>query len=319
MLKSRDLDRFELTYIGLVVWLGLIVLATATFRGHGSPLISRYLTNYTLLVIVQGLAFSWIKPKKWADGALVLWSGIILLCLGFATVKVVKRTLVPRADLVELQSEIVRHYLSTDNPQVLHGAPIHDLPYPSPSVLTERWRHASIREFLPAKIRTAEQIAPTISILPDGIPTTSHPVIAISPRHEQTEAWRWQSDPQQDESGRFLRFKINGALGDPEAALSMRLVTQNESIEITPDGAARNRWKPINVWRPAGTWWIEIEDNDSLAHVAVTAPVELGIGSWAAGKLIKYHLWWLSLGSTLLFTGVLIALASSSDLPKSSD
>jgi hypothetical protein len=60
-----------------------------------------------------------------------------------------------------------------------------------------------------------------------------------------------------------------------------------------------------------GEWWIELEDSDSLERVALTAPVELGRLSWAAEKLIKYHLWWLSAGLGCVVLGSLLMPTST--------
>jgi hypothetical protein len=80
-------------------------------------------------------------------------------------------------------------------------------------------------------------------------------------------------------------------------------------VHIIPDGSARNRWKTINVFRPPGEWWLEIEDNDSLDQIAITSPVELGVISWLAEKTIKHHFWAITLGLLFVIGGFLARIA----------
>ena len=85
----------------------------------------------------------------------------------------------------------------------------------------------------------------------------------------------------------------------------MRVVSDAWGVTVEPDGPAPNRWKTINVIRPPGEWWIELSDRDSIASVALTAPVELGWLSWGTEKAIKYHLWFMSIGLALILGGLL--------------
>ncbi|GAB5560397.1 MAG: hypothetical protein SynsKO_20440 [Synoicihabitans sp.] len=301
--RRKTLQQFEVSFLGVVVWLGLIVVATAAYRGHGSPLVSRYLTNYTLLVMAQGVALTLLPHLKWGRGALAVWAIVTTFALISSVGPLLERNLRPRSSLVDRQESVVREYLWSGNPRAILEAPVRDLPYPSASVLVQRWSHENIRSVLPAAVRAPVAVTESMPTVPDSLPASPHPVLVASPQAAQTESWIWQSPRQSDEASRFLRFKISGALGDPESAMTMKLVSDTESFEVVPDGAARNRWKTINVWRPKGEWWIEIEDSDSLEYIAISPPVELGTLSWAVEKFIKYHLWWLSLGGALLVAG----------------
>lgn len=308
LLWRTDISVFDRTYLGVVLWLLITLLATAVFRGHGSPLISRYLTNYALLVLVQGMVWTFLRPSKVTHTGLVLWAVLILAALATSLKPTWKHILVHREEEMQQQERTLRDYFTTGNPRPILEAPASTLPYPSGPVLIERWRYPSIQNLMPAAVRAPAVIASETNPETVQLPPSEYPLLTVSPTQRQTEPWLWQSERQSADSQRFLRFKINGGLGDPESALSMRLVSDTESVDVIPEGSARNRWRTINVFRPAGEWWIELEDNDSLEHIALTAPVELGAISWAVEKAIKYHLWWLSLGAVLLLAGGLISL-----------
>jgi hypothetical protein len=59
----------------------------------------------------------------------------------------------------------------------------------------------------------------------------------------------------------------------------------------------------VNVFRPAGEWWLEATAPDPGAWFAFTEPVEVGRWTWAAEKLLKYHF-------VILAAGVVLILAS---------
>ncbi|MGY8720200.1 MAG: hypothetical protein ACKVI3_20750, partial [Verrucomicrobiia bacterium] len=182
---------------------------------------------------------------------------------------------------------------------------------PSAAVLNDRWGHDVIQQIMPAAVRAPLKIDGDKSPVPTEIPLSLYPVMAASPAGSQTESWMWRSKRYSAETLRFLRFRINGGLGDPESALTMRLVSDSSVVEVIPEGSARNRWKTINVLRPPGEWWIELEDNDNLEHIALTSPVELGVISWAVEKAIKYHLWWMSLSGVLLLGALVTTILPS--------
>jgi hypothetical protein len=307
-LKRENISSFDRVWVALVVWTVFTALAAAVFRGQNSPLISRYLTGYTVLVIVQGIAWIKIFGPRWSRVGIPVWAAVVVIALVASFDDLTKQKLDPIALRREQNENVVRDYLRSKDATVLTTADPRSLPYPSALALHGYWKHESIRAVMPAAVRPPllpYEINDSAHLLPES----GLMVAAASPTGPQTSAWIWRSSPQPEDSARFVRFKFTGGLGDPEAALHLRLVTHATSVHIIPDGSARNRWKTINVFRPPGEWWLEIEDNDSLDQIAITSPVELGVISWLAEKTIKHHFWAITLGLLFVIGGFLARIA----------
>lgn len=305
ILRKRKIAPIEAVFLGMGVWLLLTVVATAWLRGHGSPLISRYLTTYYLLVVVQGLALSWKFQRPWQHLLFAGW--IIGMATGLigATAATIEKRLPGLAERAQTSEAVMRDYFAQGDEARLRESPAQDLPYPSAEVLIERWQHDSIRGLMPAAVRRPIMPVPAAHSVKDELPPPPYPIIASSPLGKQTESWTWRSERQSADALPVLRFRFNGGLGDPETALRMRVMSDDEVVDVVPDGPARQRWKTVNVMRPAGEWWIEIEDSDAVDRLAITAPVELGWFSWGAEKLIKFHFWWINAGVIVFIIGAL--------------
>lgn len=308
ILRRDTMDTAQRVILGMIVWMTLTVLATAWLRGNGSPLISRYLTTYYFLIAFQGIALAWSAERTWQKLLFVGWCGVVWAGLWQATSATVDRRLPAIADRMAQSENVIREYLGSGDAAVLQSVPNSLLPYPSSQVLAERWKHASIQALMPAAIRKPLALTFEEPSAATELPAPPYPIIAASPISGQTEPWFWRSERQPDSAMPVLRFRFNGGLGDPETALKLRVVSDASSVEVIPDGPARQRWKTINVMRPSGEWWIEIEDSDTLDRIALTAPVELGWFSWGSEKLIKFHFWWLSAGAIIAVIGLLEAL-----------
>ncbi|MCF3652115.1 hypothetical protein [Synoicihabitans lomoniglobus] len=309
LIRQRERAAFEREYLGIAAWVTLIVVATVVYRYHGAILSSRYLDQFSFGLILQGVALAWLPlAKKWRTSLMVVWT----MAVGFALVQITERlersTLPTYKARVDQQETHVRHYLATQDPSYLRDKGMHDLPHPSGELLFQRWQHRGIQLMMPAAVREPVPIPAASNDVLNGLPPPTYPVIAASPAGTQTEPWTWRSPPMPDNTLPVLRFRFTGALGDPDAALSMRIVSAEGDVTVRPDGPARGRWRTINVFRPAGEWWIELTDADTLESFALTAPVEMGWLSWATEKLLKFHVWILSAGLTLVGGGLLGAV-----------
>ena len=316
-LKRKSISSFDRVWIGIVIWTVFTALATAIFRGQNSPLISRYLTGYSVLVIVQGIAWLKILGPRWSGVGVAVWGVVVVTALIASFDHIRDQKLDPYTERMAQSESVVRKYLESQNATALTVTDPRALPYPSALALHEFWKHESIRTVMPAAIRPPLLPAHSDEST-DGLPESDLMVAASSPAGPQTSSWVWRSSLQPKDSARFVRFRFTGGLGDPEAALHLRLVTNETSMEVVPDGSARNRWKTINVFRPVGEWWLEIEDNDSRDQIAITSPVELGVISWGAEKTIKHHFWWINLGLLLVVAGILARITPSKKKPSAS-
>lgn len=305
LLRSPESSPSQRVMIGMVAWLGLTVLATAWLRGSGSPVISRYLTAYYILILLQGVALAGQSSPPWRKITFAVWWLLILGGLVGASGTALEKRLPGIADRFKAGEHVIREYLDSGDESVIRSAPREVLPYPSADVLIERWSHASIRSLLPAAVRPPLAVSPADPGIKETLPPSPYPPVAASPLANQTEPWIWRSERQPDTALPVLRFRFNGGLGDPETALRFRVVSDLAEVEVIPDGPARQRWKTINVMRPPGEWWIELEDSDTIDRIAITAPIELGWLSWGAEKLIKFHFWWFSAGTILVAAGLI--------------
>jgi hypothetical protein len=304
-LRSRERTAFDRTFVAFTVWFTAIVATIAIFRVQGGALSSRYLDQFIIGLVLQGLALAMIKHTRWRTMLMAGWVAALALTLTDQMQRTWRDVLQPRPALLAQQEANVRAYLATQDPSHLLSKTVDEIPHPSGEVLFDRWQHPSIQRVLPAAVR-APVALPAVSVEQmENLPPTPYPVIAASPTGIQIEPWIWISPRQPATTLPILRFRFSGALGDPESALKMRVVSDQRSTRVTPDGPAKNRWKTINVERPNGEWWIELTDSDSREHMALTAPVELGWLSWFSEKLLKYHAWIVSLGAILLLGGIL--------------
>ena len=304
-LRSPSRDGFDRTFIGLAVWFVGIALTIAIYRNQGGPLSSRYLDQFAIGLVLQGVSLALIAHSRWRTAFLTLWVAVLALNFTTDVQQTWSNVLQRRAPDLARQEANVRAYFATQDPAHLLDKSVSEIPHPSGAVLVDRWQHASIQKVMPAAVRAPINFAPISAAEAAKLPPAPYPIIAASPAGVQIEPWTWRSERQSADTLPILRFRINGGLGDPESAITMRIVSELGSTRIVPDGSGRNRWKTINVFRPEGEWWIELTDSDGTEHIALTAPVELGWLSWFAEKLLKYHLWLGSAGLALLLGGIL--------------
>ncbi len=295
-LRQDQLNGTERVFLGLAAWTTLIAIATAYFRANGDVWASRYVDQLNLVLVLQAVALTTMRAPRWRWTLIGVWSAASAFLLIGATRTIWREELAQRGELMRQQEAHVRTFLATDDPTVLRQAPPAELPLQWPEVIIDRWSHRSIQQIMPAAVRRTVPIAPAPSTDVSDLSPSPYPVIVRTPTADQRETWRWQSRPQTDTTLPVLRFRFWGELGADSAPLRFRVVSDAGNVEVTPDQPSRDRWKTINVIRPAGTWWLEVSDSDDQAFFALTAPVELGWWSWASEKLIKHHTWFLTGG-----------------------
>jgi len=304
-LRAARRDGFDRTFIGLALWYFGIAASIAIFRNQGGPLSSRYLDQFFIGLVLQGVALALISHSRWRTALLTIWLAVLAIQLTSDVQETWQNVLQRRPQDNLRQETNVRNYFATQDPVHLLGKSLPEIPHPSGEVLHDRWQHPSIQRVMPAAVRKPVSFAAISAADARDLPPTPLPIIASSPAGVQIEPWTWRSERQPATTLPILRFRINGGLGDPETAITMRIVSDLGTTRVTPDGSARNRWKTINVFRPEGEWWIELNDSDGSERIALTAPVELGWLSWFSEKLLKYHLGLVIIGLALLLGGIL--------------
>lgn len=102
---------------------------------------------------------------------------------------------------------------------------------------------------------------------------------------------RFVSQPLPLSRSGVLRFRIAGDLGTPAFPFHLRSLKTGLTSAPTIDVAAGQRWKTVNIVRPADPVVIEAGPSTAPAWGAFTEPVELGMPAWIAGKIAKS--WWM--------------------------
>jgi len=308
LLRQQERNGFDRVFLGIAAWVIGMLVAMALMRANEHALSYRYVDTFAILLILECIAIGvYLRGyTRWIIA--VAWGFMVGIGIYGHANQAWHSFLVPeRRRLVKAEAN-VRAYLATQDAAYLLNKGSREIPYHSGEVLVERFRHASIQRLMPAVVRAPVPIlaAPIPADVMAGLPPSDYPVIAASPIEAQNEAWIWRSERQSGDTLPVLRFRFSGNLGDPNAALTFAVVSDHQRVEVHPDGPAPQRWKTINVIRPAGEWWIELADRDALGSFALTAPVELGWLSWIAEKTIKHHGWLFSAGGMLILIGALL-------------
>ena len=300
LITRGEVSPFTRMMVGLAIWFGLIAIATAFYRSNGVLLSSRYYDQFYVGLFLQGLSLATLASARWRWISLTIWVASLGFALTRETTHTIQTTVVKQSILIRAQEDHVRAFLATGDEIHFTGVPRDELPLPHPELLIDRWSHTVMHKIMPAAVRRPLPIPEADKASQSNLPPAPYPVIAVSPMGPQIRPWIWRSERQPATTLPVLRFRFSGGLGDPAAALSFRVISDQGIVEVHPDSPAEDRWKTVNVIRPNGQWWIELTDSDELQWFALTAPVEMGWASWAAEKAIKHHVWIMCLGLGLI-------------------
>jgi hypothetical protein len=97
-----------------------------------------------------------------------------------------------------------------------------------------------------------------------------------------------------------LRFKIAGDLGTTAFPFHLRSLKTGVTSAPEVDVPAGQRWKTVNIVRPADPVVIEAGPSTEQAWGAFTEPVEFGMLSWIAGKIAKQWMLFAACGGACM-------------------
>ncbi|MEI7552885.1 MAG: hypothetical protein WCL24_11200, partial [Verrucomicrobiota bacterium] len=304
--RSRTTSPDDAILLGLLAWLVLQCLATAYARGgSGAVLSPRYLdllaVNVALGLLFLLREFSG-RPRPWLAA---LWLAAVVAGLAQQSRAKWHDFVAPNIPRQQRQEANVRAYLRTGDSAHLLNQPWGEVPYPVGEVLLQRLSFPVIQAIMPPSVRRSVSVsngAP--DRIPAGVPAAQRPVaLSTWSGTPATPPVPWRSATQSAGALPILRFWIAGDL-DPSGRAG-RLVVKSAAgaVPVVPESASGTRWKSVNVFRPAGEWWLEAEGTANGAWFAFTEPVEVGRWTWVAEKLLKLHFTVMLVGAGMLAAG----------------
>lgn len=316
--RDRTVSFADSILSALLAWFLLQAAATAYARGNGDLLASRYLDLFSLgsllgfLFIIRELSG---RPRRVAAA---LWSILFVVGLHHQIRGIEESVLQPGTAIHRAREDAIRAYLVSGDVNLLRTENPWDSVYPDPEVLRQRLASPALQQILPPSVRATIPLASSSSRpLPDPLSPPPYP-IAVSTWHlDRTDhPFAWRSSTQSADTLPVLRFRIAGHFGPDHPNLQILLKSAADSVPLLSDRSSLDRWKTVNVVRPAGEWWIEVTDADPAAWFAITEPAEVGRLSWLAGKLLKLHLPLFLVGICLLFVSVGLTWFQSLQRPR---
>ncbi len=304
--RSRTTSPDDAVLLGLLAWLLLQCLATAYARGgSGAVLSPRYLdllaVNVALGLLFLLREFSG-RPRLWLAA---LWLAAVVAGLAQQSRAMWHDFVAPNIPRQQRQEANVRAYLRTGDSAHLLNQPWGEVPYPVGEVLVQRLSYPVIQAIMPPSVRRSVPVANGApDRIPAGMPAAQRPVaLSTWSGTPATPPVPWRSATQSAGALPVLRFWIAGDL-DPSGRAG-RLVVKSAAgeVPVVPESASGTRWKSVNVFRPAGEWWLEAEGTANGAWFAFTEPVEVGRWTWAAEKLLKLHFTVMLVGAGMLAAG----------------
>lgn len=176
----------------------------------------------------------------------------------------------------------------------------------------------ALRALLPFDLRPSVPVAHGSSSSDDfaplvderfTLPTPPEPAWAGGPAPVSNGETLFISLPLPPSRVGVLRFSVAGDLGTKRFPFSLRSLRTGETSVLELDRSTGERWRTINLPRPAEPVVIIAGPASMGAWGAFTQPVEMGTGAWYAAKLAKNWAWVLGLGGACLALAFLLPFA----------
>ncbi len=142
-----------------------------------------------------------------------------------------------------------------------------------------------------------------------SLPTPKVPAWAGGPAAQAEGGTLFISLPLAPSAAGVLRFQVAGDLGTPRFPLALRSTRTGGLVPLELDASTGERWRTINLIRPADPVVIVAGPAALGTWGAFTHPVEMGLWSWYAAKLAKNWAWVLATGGLVLGCALLLPLA----------
>lgn len=310
ILRQKTLSKMDAVLLGFLVWVALQLTAISYSRGNqGVFLSSRYLDLVLINVILSFLFLLTKFTGRLRLALAALWLPLVLSGLWTETQRRWAGEIAGYIRCRQQEEINVSNYLRTNDPSHLRDKPFQEIPYPDAEALIQRLSHQSIRDILPASVRTPVPLASVVPEelrVPEKLSDSPAPVAFSTWGLPKTQgAILWRSAVQKASPAGMLHLKVAGDLGTPGKAFSLKIKSAQGEVSVLPDAPPGERWKNINIRKPKGDWVLEASANEPIGWFAFTEPVELGTGSYLVRKLLKHHFMVTSVAGLLIAAGIL--------------
>lgn len=285
----------------------------------GFAIVSPDLAGVWPLLVAVAAARGWPELARTEDaGPTRVWglASVWILAIAFGVATASESTL-PQAEATRLGQERAR--------ETRRALVTGDLEALAEKLTLEAGEWARVRprltdprfaRWLPAAVR--EPIALVAASPESGFGGPGAPVLPALPLGAAVIG-SWEASPTEAGTGarqgeyrseafttRFplLQFSVAGRFEPPGTELSLVSVSGSESRPLQARLDAREGWRRTNIEVPDGPLTVRLSDRSATDWVALTAPVELGRGTWLAGKTGDVWPVLLGLGGLLLAVGL---------------
>ena len=294
--------------LGAVAW----IVAESPSRTAGSPVAAQ-----EILLLLVALSFATVTQLwrlRWQSvpvrAALTIgWSMLLVVGLHLRLEHILGREL-PDIDVRNQQE--VADFTRLLRPPVAAPAP------PALESAAAALQSPGLRAILPfvlgAPVRVERGPATTDDFAPlqterFALPTPDDPAWAGGPAAVAEGGTMFISLPLAHSASGVLRFRVAGDLGTPRFPFALRSLETGELVPLELDSRTGERWRTINLPRPAHPVVIVAGPAALGTWGAFTHPVEMGTWSWYAGKIAKNWGWVLAAGGLCFAAALLLPLA----------
>jgi hypothetical protein len=266
-----------------------------------------FLINSVLLVtiVLRGPVRPWVRgavASAWCVAALV----------GFTTqINLAQSIYLPHLrNARAAESERIAAFLRDGDPSVILDAPTGEITFPARNELVMFLSDPAIASLMPVSVRTpvnVEADEARLQHFTEGAPEAL-PAAGRAWSSDTLGAATFVSKPLPRSKTGVLRFRIAGDLGTPAFPFHLRSLESGVIAAPEFDVAAGQRWKTVNIVRPADPIVIEAGPSAAASWGAFTEPVELGMLSWLAGKVAKSWLVFAISGAACMVGAAAIGL-----------
>ncbi len=145
-----------------------------------------------------------------------------------------------------------------------------------------------------------------------SLPTPNVPAWAGGPAAQAEGGTVFISLPLPPSATGVLRFSVAGDLGTARFPFALRSTRTGELVPLELDTSTGERWRTVNLVRPADPVVIVAGPAALGTWGAFTHPVEMGRWSWYAAKLAKNWALFLAAGGFVFLGALLLPLAPRS-------
>lgn len=315
LFKRLKMTLAEKMLFMLAVFAFINAIGVGVYRGGFSmgP-VSRYMDLCSISLVANGLCLCIFVDRHLHERLVKISALCWLLIIGFGLLWVTHMELTSNASIRASTSKnsqmIIKRFLREDKVEMLLQQRFIDLPHPDVFRLATFLRCPSIKEILPASVRTPLEIDPDTgsTFVQPGLNQQTRPDLTDSPwgsfinngENPAASSASFKSKPLRELRFPYLEFMTTGYLRYNPRSLYLRVRNpiSGKYKQVLPAMDLEARWLPATIRAPEGPLVIEAADMDQIRWFAFCAPREKSTAS-AFTDYIASHgllLLWFGLG-----------------------